>query len=143
MHRTRGILSTSLWRVARRNNFGILATDWNQRKQFWRHASVKIEPRYNLVFTCTANIEENGEIRECGHRSNHEISKKSYHETVVIVRCPECNNNHIIADNLGWFSDLEGATNIEEILKMKGEEVVKLQIGDEIISTEDVKKLIS
>jgi len=38
---------------------------------------------------------------------------------------------------------LEGATNIEEILKMKGEEVVKLQIGDEIISTEDVKKLIS
>ncbi|CAG5086128.1 Oidioi.mRNA.OKI2018_I69.PAR.g11117.t1.cds [Oikopleura dioica] len=147
MNQIRRTLSRSLCsRIAGRKNFGVLSTNWNfgPKRDFWRNASVKIEPRYNLVFTCTAKIEgENGEIRECGHRSNHEISKKAYHETVVIVRCPECKNNHIIADNLGWFSDLEGATNIEEILEKKGEEVIKLQIGDEILSTEDVKKLIS
>ena len=46
----RGILANSLWRVARRNNFSVLATDWNQRRQFWRHASVKIEPRLNPLW---------------------------------------------------------------------------------------------
>lgn len=49
------------------------------------------------------------------------MSKKSYQEGVVLIRCDGCDNLHLIADNLGWFEDKK--INIVEILKRKEEEV--------------------
>lgn len=86
----------------------------------------KMTAKYQIQYTCNAVVGENSEI--CGNRNIHEFSKHAYHNTVVICRCRKCNNNHVIADNLGWFTDLEGKRNIEEIMAEKGEEVVKASL---------------
>lgn len=58
----------------------------------------KLEARLAITFTC----------KVCLYRLTRTFLKKSYYDGVVIIKCPKCKNNHIIADNLGWFSDLNG-----------------------------------
>ena len=79
----------------------------------------KLEGKMQLMYTC----------KVCETRNSHIISKKAYTEGVVFVKCKQCENNHLIADNLKWFRDSK--TNIEDLLAEKGEKVRKIS-GNEV-----------
>lgn len=69
-----------------------------------------------LGFTCEV----------CSTRNNKMISKQAYTKGVIIVKCEGCTNNHLIADNLGWFTDKKKHWTIEHIMAEKGETVKRL-----------------
>lgn len=85
----------------------------------------KLEGKFYLGYTC----------KVCNTRNANYISKVAYKQGVVLVKCSGCKNHHIIADNLKWFSDLNGRRNIEEILAEKGESIQKLDGKSYVIST--------
>ena len=82
-----------------------------------------------IVFTC----------RVCNTRAARTISKEAYNHGVVMIRCPGCNNLHLIADHLGYFDD--NSTNIEQILAQKGEKVTRMDDKQvlEFLHKEDLK----
>jgi DNL zinc finger len=51
--------------------------------------------KYIIVLTCSI----------CETRTARKISKKAYHNGVVICRCEKCKNLHLLADRMGVFED--------------------------------------
>jgi transcription elongation factor Elf1 len=88
----------------------------------------QLEKKMQMIYTC----------KVCSTRNSQTISKIAYTSGVVIVRCSGCQNNHLVADNLGWFKD--NKTNIEDILKEKGEIVQKVSLGNEVLELLNTKQ---
>lgn len=101
------------------------------------------EPKENLSSVPLAQLEKKMQMiytcKVCSTRNSQIISKVAYTQGVVLVRCSGCRNNHLVADNLGWFKDKK--TNIEDILKEKGEQVQRVSLGNEFV--ELIKKKTS
>ncbi|XP_052674024.1 DNL-type zinc finger protein-like [Crassostrea angulata] len=95
----------------------------------------KLKQIMAIQFTC----------KVCDRRNSKTFSRTAYTKGIVIIKCDGCENNHLIADNLGWFQHVKGK-NIEEILAEKGEEVKKqieegaLEIDSKINICKDIKK---
>ncbi|XP_068978153.1 uncharacterized protein [Bombus flavifrons] len=89
----------------------------NKEEDSNKHILGKVVGKLKVMFTC----------KKCNYRNGKIISKLAYEKGVVIIRCDGCKNNHLIADNLGWFEELKNKRNIEKILAAKGETVRKIQ----------------
>ncbi|ODQ71127.1 hypothetical protein LIPSTDRAFT_41739, partial [Lipomyces starkeyi NRRL Y-11557] len=66
------------------------------------------KPTYNITLTC----------KVCKNRSSHFMSHQAYHQGTVLVKCPGCNNRHLIADHLKIFSDTR--ITVEDIIAKDG-----------------------
>lgn len=74
--------------------------------------SFKVDkPQLMIAFTC----------KKCDTRSSHTISKQAYNSGTVLIKCPGCQNRHLIADHLKIFND--DRITIEDIMKAQGESV--------------------
>ncbi|KAL2827142.1 mitochondrial import protein Zim17 [Aspergillus cavernicola] len=77
------------------------------------------EPAYQLTFTC----------KPCGDRSSHRISKHGFHRGTVLIRCPGCENRHVISDNLKIF--LDNTKNLDDLLSEQGQKITRGEVqGD-------------
>lgn len=77
--------------------------------------------KLTIVFTCTV----------CSTRSAKKFSEQAYNHGVVLVRCPGCQNLHLIADRLGFFTDdeIDGdgdgtGWDIQKALAKRGDDIV-------------------
>ena len=98
-----------------------------------------------IVFTCTV----------CNTRAAKQFTEQAYLHGVVLVKCPGCQNQHLIADNLSMFTnDNEtdgdgGGWNIQKAMAKLGQNVTTVSDGnvleltlDQVIGEEKLKETI-
>ena len=77
-----------------------------------------------MMFTCG----------KCETRAAKGFSRQAYENGVVIVRCPGCQVQHLVADRYGWFGE---PGSVEDFLGSRGETVVTGRAGAPRIESED------
>jgi DNL zinc finger len=71
-----------------------------------------------IVYTCTV----------CETRSMKQFTENAYLNGVVMVQCPGCQNWHLIADRLGYFSeDKSDQWDLDKIAATTGQPVQRIQ----------------
>ena len=58
----------------------------------------------------------------CETRAAKGFSRQAYDNGVVIVRCPGCQTQHLVADRYGWFGE---PGSVEDFLRDRGEVVAR------------------
>ncbi|KAH3797015.1 hypothetical protein DPMN_150591 [Dreissena polymorpha] len=66
----------------------------------------------------------------CDTRNGHMFSKKAYEEGVVIVTCEGCKNHHLLADNLGWFTDVGKNWNMQNCIPFNQQKDQRFSVTD-------------
>jgi protein import protein ZIM17 len=83
-----------------------------------------------IVFTCDV----------CQTRSAKQFNERAYLHGVVIVRCPGCQNLHLIADRLGYFDD--GEWDLNRIAEHRGETIKTIADGDGVLEALSLEDLV-
>jgi hypothetical protein len=74
-----------------------------------------------LVFTCVI----------CNTRSVKQFTERAYSHGVVIISCPCCKKQHLIADRLGYFADDDGKTfDLNTLAERTGHSVKRVTLED-------------
>jgi protein import protein ZIM17 len=58
---------------------------------------------------------------------------------VVLVKCPGCEQNHLVADNLKWFED--APVNIETIMARQGEGVFTGTVDPDLLAVDGLPEI--
>jgi len=58
---------------------------------------------------------------KCSTKQSVTFTKTAYYFGTIFVRCQGCPTVHLVADNLGWYSDEK--LNIEKIMERKGDSI--------------------
>uniref|UniRef100_A0A7S1D0K7 DNL-type domain-containing protein n=1 Tax=Cyclophora tenuis TaxID=216820 RepID=A0A7S1D0K7_CYCTE len=91
-------------------------------------AETERKPKKKLVTPTIPGTQKGGKklaviytCKVCDTRSAKQFSEQAYRHGVVLVRCPGCDNLHLIADRLGFFED--ESWDVENALAKAGETV--------------------
>ena len=84
-----------------------------------------------FMYTCTV----------CDTRSAKTVSKQAYEHGCVLIRCPGCENHHLIADHIGCFDS--DKFDVVKLLEERGESVNVVRDGDTLELTEILGGLLA
>lgn len=97
-----------------KNAAGVPSTSAGDAKDVRGTAEESANKRKDLymMFTCG----------RCETRAAKGFSRQAYDNGVVIVRCPGCQTQHLVADRYGWFGE---PGSVEDFLRDRGEVVAR------------------